>query len=76
MEQKRAKSVRGLYKKQRLILLYACTSDVMYKKFQRLVYTPPDLSARLSKVDLPNTKIRPDFLFSTKECNLELNCNA
>ena len=38
-------SVRGLYdKKQRLIVLF--TSDVMYKKYKRLLYTPLDLLAR------------------------------
>ena len=35
-------SVRGLYdKKKRLIVLF--TSDVMYKKYKKLVYTAPDL---------------------------------
>ena len=35
----------------------------MYKKYKRLVCTHPDLLARFSKVNLSNTKIRPD-LFS------------
>ena len=35
-------SIRGLYdKKKRLIVLF--TSDVMYKKYKKLVYTAPDL---------------------------------
>ena len=46
-------------KKQRLIVLF--TSDVMKKgMFKRLVYTPPDSSARFtSKLNLSNTK-NPD----------------
>ena len=52
-------SVRGLYDK-----LYCFTSDVMYKKYKRLVYTPPDLLARLCRVKLvEREKIWPD-LFS------------
>ena len=37
---------------------------------------PPDLSARLSKVDLPNTKIRPDFFILDKgmQPRTELSC--
>ena len=31
---------------------YCFTSDVMYKKYKRLVYTPPDLLARICKVNL------------------------
>ena len=43
---------------------YCFTSDVMYKKYKRLAYTPPDLLARICKVNLSNEKkIRPD-LFS------------
>ena len=57
--QKRAKSVRGLYKKNTCILrilhVVLCISDVMYKKYKRLVYTPPDLLARFYKVNLSNT---------------------
>ena len=44
-------SVRGLYAKQNCFV-----SDVMYKKYKRLVYTPPDLLARFCKVNLSNTK--------------------
>ena len=46
---------------QRLIVLFS--SDVMKKSmFKRLVYTPPNLSPRFTcKVNLSNTKIRPDF---------------
>ena len=44
-------SVRGLYDKK-----YCFTSDVMYKKYKRLVYTPPDLLARICKVNLSNAK--------------------
>ena len=44
-------------------------SDVMYKKYKRLICTHPDLLARFSKVNLSNVKIRPDLfsknLFST-----------
>ena len=40
--------------KQRLIVLFI--SDVMYKKYKRLVYTPPYLSAKFCKVNLWNTK--------------------
>ena len=48
-------SVRGLYdKKQRLIVL--CTSDVMYKKYKRLLYTLLDLLARFCKVNLSKAK--------------------
>ena len=48
-------SVRGLYdKKQRLIVL--CTSDVMYKKYKRLLYTLLDLLARFCKVNLWKAK--------------------
>ena len=35
---------------------YCFTSDVMYKKYKRLVYTPSDLLARICKVNLSNTK--------------------
>ena len=37
-------SVRGLYDKNSASW-YCFTSDVMYKKYKRLVYTPPDLLA-------------------------------
>ena len=32
------------------------TSDVMYKKYNKLVYTSPDLLARFCKVNLSNAK--------------------
>ena len=32
------------------------TSPVMYTKYKRLVYTPPDLLARICKVNLSNAK--------------------
>ena len=32
------------------------TSDVMYKNYKRLVQTPPDLLARICKVNLSNAK--------------------
>ena len=35
---------------------YCFTSDVMYKKYKRLVYTPLDLLARICKVNLSNAK--------------------
>ena len=44
-------SVRGLYDK-----MYCFTSDVMYKKYKRLVYTPSDLLARICKVNPSNAK--------------------
>ena len=37
-------SIRGLYDKNSASK-YCFTSDVMYKKYKRLVYTPPDLLA-------------------------------
>ena len=37
-----------MVKKQRLIVLF--TSDVMYKKYKRLVYTPKDLLAGFCQV--------------------------
>ena len=42
---------------------YCFTSDVMYKKYEMLVYTHPELLARFCWVNLSNAKIRPD-LFS------------
>ena len=44
-------SVRGLYDKK-----YYFTSDVMHKKYKKLVYTPSDLLARICKVNLSNAK--------------------
>ena len=44
-------SVRGLYAKQNCFV-----SDVMYKKYKRLVYRPSDLLARFCKVNLSNAK--------------------
>ena len=48
---------------------HSTLSDVMYKKYKRLVCTHPDLLARFCKVNLSNAKIRPDLfsknLFST-----------
>ena len=44
-------SVLGLYDKQ-----YCFTSDVLYKKYKGLVYTPSDLLARICKVNLSNAK--------------------
>ena len=44
-------SVRGLYDKK------CCfTSDVMYKKYKKLVYTPSGLLTRICKVNLWNAK--------------------
>ena len=37
--------------------------NVIYKKYKRLVYTPPDLLARFCKVNLSNTKRAIFFLF-------------
>ena len=39
------------------------TSDVMYKKHKRLVYTHPDLLARFCKVNLSNAKNSAWFVF-------------
>ena len=47
--------VRGLYDKNSASE-YCFTSDVMYKKYKRLVYTPPDLLARYGKANLSNGK--------------------
>ena len=50
-------------KKKRLIVLF--TSGLMYKKYKKLVYTPPDLLPRFFKVNLSNTKSSAlFFLFS------------
>ena len=38
-------------------------SDVMYKKYKRLVYTSPDLFARFCKVNLSNAKTSASFVF-------------
>ena len=43
-----------MIKEQRLIVLFS--SEMMYKKYKRLVYTPPDFSAEFCKVNLLNTK--------------------
>ena len=52
-------SVRGLYDKK------CCfTSDVMYKKYKKLVYTPSDLLARICKVNLSNAKKMRTDLFT------------
>ena len=39
-------SVQGVYDKK-----YYFTSDVVYKKYKKLVYTPSDLLARICKVE-------------------------
>ena len=54
---------RGLYDKNSASW-YCFTSDVMYKKYKRLVYTSPDLLARFCKVNLPNAKKKGPDLFS------------
>ena len=38
-------------------------SDVIYKKYKRLVYTPPDLLARFCKANLSNGKNSAGFAF-------------
>ena len=48
-------SARGLYDKNSASWYYS-TSDVMYKRYKRLVYTSPDLLARFCKVNLSNAK--------------------
>ena len=55
-------SVRGLYDKNSASW-YCFTSDVMYKKYKRLVYTPPDLLARFCKANLSNGKNSAGFAF-------------
>ena len=55
-------SVRALKRKKikgPLTVLF--TSDVMYKKYKRLVYTPPDFLAKFCKVILSNTKNSASF---------------
>ena len=47
--------VVGLYDKQ--------ASDVLYKKYIRLIYTPPDLLARFCKVNLLKAKNSAWFVF-------------
>ena len=42
---------------------YYFTSDVIYKKYKRLVYTSPDLLARFCKVNLLNAKNSASFVF-------------
>ena len=46
---------RGLYDKNSASR-YCFTSDVMYKKYKRLVYTSPDLLARFCTVNMSNGK--------------------
>ena len=64
--------------KKGLIVLF--TGDVLRKSmFKRLVYTLPDSSPRFTcKLNLSNTKVRPDFLlwppFQTEECNVSIGC--
>lgn len=48
-------SVRGLHPKNSASW-YCFTSDVMHKKYKRLVYTSPDLWARFCKANLSNAK--------------------
>ena len=48
-------SVRGLLDKNSASYYYF-TSNVMYKWYERLVYTHPDLLARFCKVNLSNAK--------------------
>ena len=42
--------------KCRILSKVCFTSDVMYKEYKRLVYTHPDLLARICKVNLSNAK--------------------
>ena len=60
-------SVRILYDKQ-----YCFTSDVMYKKYKRLVYTSPDLLARFCKVNLSTAKNSAWFVF---QAIMALDCD-
>ena len=61
---------------------YFFTSDLMYKRYERLVYSPPDLLARFCKVNLSNAKnsawfvvqefvTRPNLLWSRAIMALE-----
>ena len=49
--------------KKKTVSQYCFTSVVMYRKYKRLVYTPPDLLARFCQVNLSNTKILACFVF-------------
>ena len=49
-----------MIKKKHPIVLF--TSDVIYKKKKRLVFTPPDLLARFCKVNLSNPKKSTFFI--------------
>ena len=42
---------------------YSFTSDMMYKKYKRLVYRHPGLLARFCKIKLPNAKNLAWFVF-------------
>ena len=53
--------VWGLYYKNSASY-YSFTSGVMYKKYEMLVYTHPELLARFCWVNLSNAKIRPDLI--------------
>ena len=55
-------SVRGLHDKNSASWYYF-TSDVMYKKYERLVYTSLDLLVRFCKVNLSNAKNAAWFVF-------------
>ena len=63
-------SVRGLYDKNSASW-YCFTSDVMYKKYKRLVYTSPDLLARFCKINLSLAK-SIYYLYSTKAPHVAL----
>ena len=55
--------VWGLYDKNSASY-YCFTSDVMYKKYEMLVYTLPELLARFCWVNLSNAKNSAWFVFS------------
>ena len=53
--------LQSVWQKQWFIVLF--TSDLMYKKYKRLVYMPPDLLARFCTVNMSNTKNLAWFCF-------------
>ena len=46
-----------------IVLFHLRLSDVMYKKYKRLVCTPPDLLARFCEANLSNGKNSAGFAF-------------
>ena len=59
--------VWGLYDKNSASY-YCFTSDVMYKKYEMLVYTHPGLLAKFFQVNLSNAKNSAWFVFQEFAC--------